>query len=169
MPAGYALDIRPIREIPLYDADLEARGTPPPVQLLKAALAEADGLIIASPEYNGSFPGVLKNTLDWLSRPARDIGRIFAGMPVGIIGATTGPMGTVGAQAALLPVFRALRTIIYTDRLLRASHAQEVFDDAGTIQNAEFQARFSSYLQGFCAFATHLNGLRSTSRDHPAP
>jgi NAD(P)H-dependent FMN reductase len=70
-PPGTSMEIEPIREIPLYDGDVEAeRGIPPAVQRLKDRIAGADGVLIVTPEYNNSMPGVLKNAIDWLSRPA---------------------------------------------------------------------------------------------------
>src|SRR6476620_9121653 len=79
-PAGLSIEVASIREFPLYDGDLEAEhGIPEPVRALKDRIAAADGLLIATPEYNNSIPGVLKNAIDWLSRPAADIGRVFRG------------------------------------------------------------------------------------------
>src|SRR5262245_60268308 len=80
-------------EIPLYDADVEAAGEPPPVVALKTAISESDALLIATPEYNHSIPGLLKNAIDWASRPA---GRsVLNGKPVGMIGATPGLGATI--------------------------------------------------------------------------
>jgi chromate reductase len=96
------LEIRPFErlgELPLFDADLEAREVPEAVEALKAAMREADGILIATPEYNHSIPGVLKNAIDWASRPA---GRAaYDGKPVGIMGVTPGRGATIRAQAAL--------------------------------------------------------------------
>jgi NAD(P)H-dependent FMN reductase len=87
-PPGTSIDPESIREIPLYDGDIEdEQGVPPSVQRLKDRIAEADGLLVVTPEYNNSIPGVLKNAIDWLSRPAADIPRVFRGRPVAIIGA----------------------------------------------------------------------------------
>ncbi|MGH8035119.1 MAG: NADPH-dependent FMN reductase, partial [Lysobacterales bacterium] len=100
-----------IRGIPLYDADLESReGVPAEVEALKERIARAGGLLIASPEYNNSIPGVLKNTVDWLSRPPDDIPRVFYGKPVAVMGASPGGFGTILAQNAWLPILRTLRT-----------------------------------------------------------
>lgn len=77
---------------------------------LKDRIAAADGLLLVTPEYNNSIPGVFKNAIDWLSRPASDIGRVFDGKPVGLIGATPGGMGTPFSQTAWLPVLRTLGT-----------------------------------------------------------
>ena len=110
-PAGLAIDVASIREIPLYDGDLEAEhGIPEPVRALKDRIAAADGLLLVTPEYNNSIPGVFKNAIDWLSRPADDIPRVFGDKPVGLMGATPGRGGTTLAHAAWLPVLRTLGT-----------------------------------------------------------
>lgn len=78
--------VETLHGIPLYDADLEAsEGLPPRVTELKEAVASADGLLLATPEYNNSIPGVFKNGIDWLSRPANDIARVFGGKPVALL------------------------------------------------------------------------------------
>src|SRR5437762_9071300 len=83
MPEGSVLSVGTIRGIPLYDADVEAAdGVPGLVETLKNAIAAADGLLVATPEYNNSMPGVMKNAIDWLSRPPSDIRRVFGSKPV---------------------------------------------------------------------------------------
>src|SRR5512145_1045094 len=107
MPRGAELRIESIASIPLYNGDDEAaRGIPEPVGRLKDAIATADGLLLVTPEYNNSLPGVAKNAIDWLSRPPADIGRVFGGKRVAIAGASPGGFGTVLSQNAWLPVFR---------------------------------------------------------------
>jgi len=109
MPNNAQLRIETIREIPLYDGDLEAaEGIPQPVTALKEAVASADGLLLVTPEYNNSIPGVFKNAIDWLSRPPADIRRVFGGKSVALIGASPGGFGTILSQAAWLPVLRTL-------------------------------------------------------------
>src|SRR3954466_11967441 len=94
-PAGARLEIASIRDIPLYDEDLEEqRGIPLAVQQLKERIARADGLVLATPEYNESLPGVLKNAIDWLSRPSNDMARVFGDRPVALMGASSGRGGT---------------------------------------------------------------------------
>src|SRR5690606_20705444 len=87
-PEGSRIDARTLHGVPLYDGDMEAaEGIPPAVAALKDAVAAADGLLLATPEYNNGIPGVFKNAIDWMSRPAADIARVFGGKPVAVIGA----------------------------------------------------------------------------------
>ena len=95
-----------LREIPPYDADLEAEATPDSVAELRRAMREADAVLVATPEYNHSIPGVLKNALDWASRPAGQ--SALTGKPAAVIGASTGMFGAVWAQAETRKVLGAL-------------------------------------------------------------
>ncbi|HSV58513.1 MAG TPA: NADPH-dependent FMN reductase, partial [Variovorax sp.] len=108
-PPGCELAAGSIRGIPLYDGDLEAaEGLPAPVKQLKDLIAQADGLILFTPEYNNGIPGVFKNAIDWLSRPSSDIARVFGGKPVALCGASPGGFGTILSQNAWLAVLRTL-------------------------------------------------------------
>lgn len=152
-PAGSTIEIAAIRDIPLYDGDLEAdHGIPPPVTALKERIAAADGLLLATPEYNNSIPGVFKNAIDWLSRPAEDIARVFGDKPVGLIGATPGGMGTTFSQTAWLPVLRALGTRPFFGKSLYVSAAGRVFDAGGQLTDAALRERLRAYLEAFVAF-----------------
>src|SRR5215469_10913176 len=111
MPPGAELLAKTIHGIPLYDGDVEAAsGIPPAVLELGDAIAKADGLLLATPEYNNSIPGPFKNAIDWLSRIEEGPQPIFTGKPVAIIGASPGGFGTILSQNAWLPVLRTLET-----------------------------------------------------------
>jgi NAD(P)H-dependent FMN reductase len=153
LPEGAELAIASIRDIPLYDGDLEAAsGVPEPVTQLKEQIAASDGLLLATPEYNNSIPGVLKNAIDWLSRPGADIPRVFTGRPVAIMGATPGRNGTILAQAAWLPVFRTLGLEFYPGPRVYVSGAAKVFDAQGTLVDAEVRALLEKFGKEFVAF-----------------
>ena len=160
-PAGTTIDVASIREIPLYDGDLEAeRGIPPPVAALKERIAAADGLLLVTPEYNNSVPGVFKNAIDWLTRPPADIRRVFGWRPVGVIGATPGPGGTILAQTAWLPVLRTLGTLPWFGPRVAVSNAAKVFDDQGKLQDATVRAQLEKYVTGFADFVQRAASSR---------
>jgi chromate reductase len=107
LPAGAELiEYERLREIPPYDADVEAEGTPDVVAELREAVRAADAVLVATPEYNHSLPGQLKNALDWISRPAGE--SALSGKPAAAIGASTGMFGAVWAQAEARKVLGAL-------------------------------------------------------------
>jgi len=152
MPAASTLDVRTLHGVPLFNADDEAEhGLPPAVVALKAAVAAADGVILATPEYNNSLPGVFKNGIDWLSRPAADIKRVFAGKPVAIIGASAGGFGTVLSQTAWLPVLRVLGATIWTGGRLAVPRAGGVFDDRSALHDEAVKQQLRAFLAGFVA------------------
>lgn len=154
LPEGHELSVRTIHGIPLYDADVEAgEGLPEAVVTLKEEIAASDGLLIASPEYNNSIPGVLKNAVDWLTRPQSDIKRVFGGRPVAVIGATPGGFGTLLSQNAWLPILRYLGTRPWNEGRLLVSRAPALFDEQGGLTDEKTSERLRGFLQGFIAFA----------------
>ena len=158
-PPGTTIETASIAGIPLYDADAEAAdGVPAVVAALKDRIAAADGLLIVSPEYNNSIPGVMKNAIDWLSRPGTDIGRVFAGRPVAVIGATPGLGGTALGQAAWLPVLRTLRTMPWFGDRLGVPNAGKVFDANGQLMDEAIRARLEAFVKGFAAFVAGQRG-----------
>jgi chromate reductase len=152
-PAGVEIAIGSIAGIPLYDGDVEAaQGVPPAVAALKEQIVAADGVLIVTPEYNGSLPGVFKNAIDWTTRPAADIARVWGDRPVGVIGASPGGFGTVLSQQAWLPVFRKIGALQWHGATLMVSRAGGVFDAEGQLVDDKARDQISQYLEGFAAF-----------------
>jgi NAD(P)H-dependent FMN reductase len=152
MPAGATLEIATLHGIPLYDGDVEAReGIPAAVQALKERVVAADAVLLATPEYNNGIPGVLKNAIDWLSRPPSDIPRVFGGRPVAVLGASPGGFGTILAQNAWLPVLRTLGTRPWFGGRLLVSRAGQVFNESGEMVDEKMKAQLQGFLQGFVA------------------
>ena len=161
-PAGTAVEIASIAGIPLYDGDLEAdRGVPEPVTLLKDRIARADGLLIVTPEYNSSIPGVLKNAIDWLSRPSKNIPTVFGDKPVAVMGTTPGMAGTRLSQAAWLPVLRTLGTRPWFGKQLYAANAKQVFDEQGTLIDDKVKTLLTQFMTGFAAFVEETRSARA--------
>ncbi|QRM57016.1 NADPH-dependent FMN reductase [Sinorhizobium sp. BG8] len=152
-PAGTDIVEGSIRGIPLYDGDVEAaEGIPEAATRLKDLIAGADGVMLFTPEYNNSIPGVLKNAIDWLTRPSSDIGRVFGNKPFAITGASPGNFGTLLSQEAWLPVMRTLGTRPWFGQKLMVSKAGSVFDADGRIVDEATEKRLRSFVEGFCAF-----------------
>ena len=159
-PEGTTLEVASIKEIPLYDGDLDlASGPPDVVEALKDGIASADGLILASPEYNQSMAGVLKNAVDWLTRPPKDVKRVFGGKAVAVIGATPGAGGTRLSQAAWLPVFKALGVRLWTGSPIYVASAAKVFDEEGRLVDDGTRDRLSRFMQAFSEFAGEPESL----------
>jgi chromate reductase, NAD(P)H dehydrogenase (quinone) len=152
MPGDSTLEVASIRGIPLYDGDVEAQGIPAAVVQLKDAMASADGVLLVTPEYNNSIPGVFKNAIDWLSRPPADVKRVFSGRPFAVIGASPGMFGTTLSQAAWLPVLRTLGTHAWFGGRLAVARAASVFDESGTLKDAAVEEQLKQFLAGYVAF-----------------
>ena len=153
-PSGTTIETASIEHIPLYDGDVEAaQGIPAAVQRLKERIADADGVLLVTPEYNNSIPGVLKNAIDWLSRPAEDIPRVFRGRPVAMMGVTIGSGGTALSQAAWLPVVRFLGMRPWFEQAVLVAHASRVFGVDGRVSDADTRERIRKFVEGFAAFA----------------
>jgi len=152
-PADLNVEIASIGEFPLYDGDREAaEGVPSAVAALKDRIAASDALLLATPEYNNSMPGVFKNAVDWLSRPPADIPIVFGELPVGLIGATPGKGGTRLAQTAWLPVLRTLGAQPWFGAQLNVADAGRIFDREGELVDSAFAEKLEAYMAGFSEF-----------------
>src|SRR5512135_1513034 len=129
LPEGMTLELFDLSEIPLYNDDL-CTMIPQRVRELRHAITSADALLLATPEYNHSVPGVLKNALDWASRPYRS--SPFHGKPTAIVGAG-GSLGTVRAQRHLREILESMKALTVTGPELLVRHPEHKFDAAGNL------------------------------------
>lgn len=145
---GSALEFRdiPIGDLPLYDRELDER-PPAAVTVFKDAIRRSDALIVATPEYNRSIPGPLKNALDWGSRPSDD--DVFAGRPVGIIGASTGATGTAVAQQHLRTILAHLDAPTLNQPEVFIQFTPERFADDGTVVDASTRRFLGDWLVAY--------------------
>ena len=150
-PQGVDVEVATCHGIPLYDGDLEeAEGIPDAVTTLRNRIKAADGLILITPEYNAGMPGVFKNTLDWLSRPSKEMYPTFKDRPTALAGATPGGLGTTLAQSGWLVVLRQFKVRLFPDHL-RVSKAGDVFDDKGDVTGRTADA-LDTWLADFVDF-----------------
>jgi NAD(P)H-dependent FMN reductase len=148
--SGIAIEIATLDGVPLYNGDEEtATGIPAAVQALKARVIAADGVLIATPEYNSGVPGVLKNGLDWLSRPHTDIAKVFGGRPLAVFGATPSGYGTALSQNAWLSSFKHLGVDLFSGGRVTVSKVHELLDDKGEISDTVTLKHVADFVQGF--------------------
>ncbi len=157
-PPGMTVIPHELFDIPFYDGDVEAEGDPEPVVRLKRAIAAADGLLIATPEYNHCVPGVLKNAIDWASRPAGD--SVLTGKPVAIMGASTGRGGTARAQAHLRDGLAYTNGLVLPLPEVLVSRAAERFDEASNLVDTETRDEVRDLLVSLGAWIRRLGRAR---------
>jgi chromate reductase len=147
-----------LKAIPPYDADDDVAPGPEPVRELREAVADADAVLIATPEYNASVPGVLKNALDWVSRPHAT--NALRGKPAAVIGASTGMFGAVWAQAEARKVLGTIGARV-VDAELPVPEADERFDAAGRLADPDVEERLGEIVGELVAAAeARAEGLR---------
>lgn len=148
-PDGVAVEIATLHGIPLYDGDDEDRdGKPTSVAALDAKIRAADGIVIATPEYNFSVPGVLKNATDWLSRGGSPLNC----RKVGIIGAAAGPLGTGRAQYHLRQNLQGLGAIVMPKPEYFAGLNEDKFDSEGNLTDNDSRKRLRSWFEAYLLF-----------------
>ena len=148
-PAGTTLTVLSIAEIPLYNADLDVDGGPPSVRELKDRVQEASGLVIATPEYNYGIPGVLKNAIDWISRPA--FKSVLVGKPLAIMGASPGAVGTARAQAQLRNVLFGTLAQVFPHPEVLVGQGYQRFED-GTLKDEGTRKVIAQMLERYVAW-----------------
>ena len=149
LPAGVTLAIHDLHGLPLFDQDVEEQGDPAPVATLKDAVAQADALLLACPEYNGGITGVLKNAIDWISRPgiARSSAPL-AGKRACIVGASPGATGTVRAQDQLRLVLRRAGAVVEPQGEVLVFQAHTKIAD-GRLADERTRELLARHLQNF--------------------
>jgi chromate reductase, NAD(P)H dehydrogenase (quinone) len=161
LPAGAELiEFEHLRAIPPYDADLEAAETPAAVAELRRAMREADAVLVATPEYNHSIPGVLKNALDWASRPAGQ--SALMGKPAAVVGASTGMFGAVWAQAETRKVLGALGGRV-VEAELPVAHAADLHSEDHLDLSPEQSRQLDEILAALVSEAEQLQELVSAA------
>jgi chromate reductase, NAD(P)H dehydrogenase (quinone) len=152
-PAGMTIETGEIGDLPLYNDDLRAGGYPPPVERLRSQLAAADAVLFVTPEYNYSVPGVLKNTIDWASRPPN---QPFDGKPAAIMGASPGLLGTARAQYHLRQMLVFLNVFPINKPEVFITQANTKFDEAGRLTDEATRDHIRKLLQSLADWTTRL-------------
>ncbi len=152
-PEGMVIETAAIGALPHYDDDLWVAGYPPEVQRLRAQLAAADAILFVTPEYNYSIPGVLKNAIDWASRPPE---QPFNDKPVAIMGASGGILGTARAQYQLRQMLVFLNAHPINKPEVMIGQAAQKFDEAGNLTDEQTKQFIRDLLQSLAAWTRRL-------------
>jgi chromate reductase, NAD(P)H dehydrogenase (quinone) len=155
-PEGMEVEVFDIGGIPLFNEDVEAAGTPPAVEAFRDAIRRADALLIATPEYNHGVPGVLKNAIDWASRPPRR--SVLAGKPAAVFGASPGVTGTARAQTQLRASFVFTDTPVLPQPEVLVYRAHEKFDADGRLNDEPSRAFVGRLLVALADWTQRLTG-----------
>lgn len=158
VPSGITLNTFDLDGIPPFNQDHE-KEPPPAVRQFKAAIVEADAILIVTPEYNYSIPGVLKNAIDWASRPYGD--SAWDGKPVGIMGASVGMLGTGRAQYHLRQMFVFLNMFPLNQPEVMIANADEKFDDDGNVKDEKTAQKIRELLEALADWARRLKKAKA--------
>lgn len=148
-PPGVVVEIADIGAVPLYDEDVREQGLPPAVETLRRQVAAAAAILICTPEYNYSMPGVLKNAIDWVSRPPE---QPFDGKPLAIMGASPGGGGTMRAQYHLRQTVVFLNMHVLNKPEVFVSRAHEKFDAGGTLVDEATRKNVAAMMKNLVAW-----------------
>ena len=160
LPEGMTLTLHPLHDVPLYNGDVEAQGLPAGVVALREAIRAADGLLISTPEYNNSMPGVLKNAIDWVSR-GKD--QPLAGKPLALVSASNGGFGGARAQLAWMPTLAVLGTQWMHKPQFYLSNAQKAFAPDGSLLEERTREQLRGLLASFATWCLqHASGAART-------
>lgn len=153
-PENVEIEILSIAGLPLYDQDIQdTEGFPPAVQRMAQAIKESDGLIIVSPEYNYSIPGGLKNAIDWVSR---SLIKPFEYKPVGVMGASTGMLGTARMQYHLRQVMVFVNAFVMNKPEVMISQAQTKINEQGDLTDEKTREFLKVFIDSFCRFTDRV-------------
>ena len=150
---GMTIETGEIGDLPLYNEDVRAAGQPPSVDRLRSQMAAADALLIVTPEYNYSVPGVLKNAIDWASRPPN---QPFDGKPLAIMGASPGLLGTARAQYHLRQMLVFLNALPINKPEVFITQANTKFDEAGRLTDEPTREHIRKLLQSLADWTNRL-------------
>lgn len=156
-PSGVTVELLEIGEVPLYNGDVQAQGFPEVVTRMGEALRAADGILLVTPEYNYSVPGVLKNTIDWLSRLPQ---QPFAGKPVAMMGASMGNMGSSRAQYHLRQVMVFLDPLVMNKPEIMVPAAHSKFDAEGKLTDDSTREHLAKFMAAFQTFIGRVGAAR---------
>jgi chromate reductase len=152
-PEGVFFDTFDLGSLPLYNDDVRVEGYPPPVASLRELIAAADGVLIVTPEYNYSVTGVLKNAIDWASRPPE---QPFDGKPIALMGASGGALGTARAQYHLRQMFIFLNAHMLNRPEVMIGGAPSKFDAEGKLTDQATRDFLGTMLTAFKAWIEKL-------------
>lgn len=157
LPEGVTLEVINIGDVPLYNNDLDKEVKPEPVAKLIQTIGECDGILFATPEYNYSIPGVLKNAIDWASRPAYK--SVLAKKPAAIVSCAKSPVGGGRAQMHLRDVFSSTLTSVVPAPPFLVPVAQDKFDQKGNLVDEKIQRGLDRYMNDFVQWVERLSDL----------
>lgn len=154
-PDGMTISVATIGDLPHYDEDIRSAGLPDPVRRLRAEIAAADAILMVMPEYNFSVPGVLKNAIDWASRPPD---QPFNDKPVAIMGASTGLLGTARGQYHLRQILGGLNARLINKPEVMIAQAAAKFDQDGRLTDEQTRGLIRQLLDALAAWSRRLKG-----------